>query len=109
MADKNFENAFDTLKKGVADLAVTTGKQYAKQATTDGQSFLDASKASLEDWTTQLANKSLSKDDFADLLLGQKDLFALTALKQAGMAQIDLDTFKNSVFNLIEQTIFALI
>ena len=109
MADIKFDSAFDTFKKGVADLAVKTGKQYEKQATADGQSFLDASKASLQDWTTQLTNGSLSKDDFTDLLLGQKDLFALTALKQAGMAQIAIDTFKNGVINLIEQTIFALI
>jgi hypothetical protein len=109
MADINFENVFDTLKKGIADLAVTTGKQYATQAATDGQNFLDASKSQLQDWTTQLANGSLSKDDFTDLLLGQKDLFALTALKQAGMAEIAMDTFKNGVFNLIEQTVFALI
>jgi hypothetical protein len=109
MADTNFQNVFDTLKQGVVELAKTTGTQYVTQAEADGQSFLDSSKADLQNWMTELANGSLSKDDFTDLLLGQKDLFELTALKQAGMAAIALDTFKNGVFDLIEKTVFALL
>jgi hypothetical protein len=109
MADINFQNVFDTLKQGIVDLAKTTGAQYATQAEADGQSFLDSSKADLQNWSTQLVNGTLSKDDFTDLLQGQKDLFELTALKQAGIAAIALDTFKNGVFDLIEKTVFALI
>jgi hypothetical protein len=105
----NFDDVFNTLKQGVIDLAMTTGVQFAKQAESDGQTFLNDSKQNLQNWTDELCHGKLSKDDFTDLLLGQKDLFALTALKQAGYGEIAADNFKTGVFDLIQKTVLSLI
>ena len=105
----NFNSLFSSLETGVANLAKTTVKQYATQAEADGKGFLTNAKSDLQTWTDQLAKGEISKDDFSDLLLGQKDLLALTALKQVGLSEIALDNFKNGIFNLIETTVFSVI
>jgi hypothetical protein len=63
----NFKNVLATLKKGIADLAGNTLKEYVAAATADGQAILNELKDDLKTWTKQLANGDISKDDFSDL------------------------------------------
>ncbi len=45
----NFDAFFETLKEGVVDIAKTEATDFLKQATDDGQEFLDQSKLSSKD------------------------------------------------------------
>jgi hypothetical protein len=105
----DFGSVLNTLKTGIIKLAQTSLKDYVAQATQDGQAILDELKGNLQTWAQALADGKLSKEDFGDLLLGQKDLLEMVALKQAGLAVIQADQFKNDVMNLIKTTITGLI
>lgn len=105
----DFKNVLETLKNGVKDLAEKNLKDFIASATADGQAIITDLQDDLETWTLQLASGEISKDDFTFLVLGQKELIQMIALKQAGLAQIAADRFKNDVFNLITNTIVGLI
>jgi hypothetical protein len=105
----DFATVLNTLKTGVINLAEKDVKDYVAQATQDGQSILAELKDDLQNWTQQVATGALSAGDLADLVLGQKDEIEMVALKQAGLAEIDVDQFKADVFNLITTTLTALI
>lgn len=105
----NFKDIFESLKEGVSSLAETSLQDFISQAKTDGKNILDSLKSNLKKWTQQLEDGDLSLDDFKFLVLAQKDLIEMVALKQAGVAMIEAVKFKNSVFNLIINTITGLI
>jgi hypothetical protein len=102
----SYQDFLDAFKPALQDLAKQTLDAYSKQATTDGQAFLDAQKANLDKWTKELVDAELSKDDFADLVKGIRDLAELVALKQAGLAAARLDAFRTSLMNLVIDTAF---
>jgi hypothetical protein len=105
----DFNNVFNTLKTGVVNLAETTLSNFVAAASQDGLAFLDALKTQLEGWVQQVATGALSASDLEFLVLAQKDLLAMTALKQAGLAEIAVDQFKNDVINLVTSTLTSLI
>jgi hypothetical protein len=105
----DFKNVLETLKNGVKDLAEKNLKDFVASATADGQAIITDLQDDLETWTLQLAQGEITKDDFTFLVLGQKDLIKMIALKQAGLAEIAVDRFKNGVFDLITNTIVGLI
>lgn len=91
---------------GLQNLVAGTLKPYARQATADGQAFLDAQKLGFRKWTQQLVSGELSKADFTDLVAGVQDLAELVALKQAGLAAAKLDQFRADLVNLVVDTAF---
>lgn len=101
----NFQDIFNSLKQGVSNLAETSLKNFIGQAKSDGQNILDSMKDNLQNWTTQLANGEISPADFKFLVLGQKDLLEMVALKQAGLLLVQIDEFRNGVLNLIVNTV----
>lgn len=105
----NFQEIFNGLKDEAVKLGLSTFNAYKNQAKTDAVSLLENLKENLENWTIQLAEGKLSKSDFEFLILGQKELIEMNALKQAGLALIKADEFKNSLLNLIAKTIIGLI
>ena len=109
MPQINFSDIFDKLKNDVANLAELTVKNYVKDAKKDAGNLLNALKAKLERWTLLLASGDLTTEDFELLVNSQKDLAEMEALKQAGLAAIRVDQFKDSVFNLIVDTVFHLV
>jgi hypothetical protein len=102
----NFQDFLDAFKPALQSLAKDTLDAYAKQATADGQAFVDTQKANLNKWTKQLVSGELSKADFTDLVQGIQDLAELVALKQAGLAAAKLDAFRTSLMNLVIDTAF---
>ncbi len=100
-----WNNLFDTLRKEITTLAGNTLTGYAREATADAKDFLDTSKADLKNWVTLYAQGNISKDDLRDLILGQKDLSQMVALKQAGLAQISIDRFRNAMIEKVVTTI----
>lgn len=109
MANIDFQQLFDTLKKGVSDLAISAFNKYKKEAKTDSLKLLERLKENLKTWTQQLSEEKLSKKDFEFLILGQKELLEMNALKQAGLTAIQIDEFKENLLNLIVKTISDLL
>ena len=106
MAAFNFSDLFDTLKEGVVALVKSTLKNCIDAGEKDGQKMLDEMKEKLERWSGQLLQGNITKEDFEWLLYSQKQLIVMTALKDAGLGQIEADLFKANVLNLIKETIF---
>lgn len=109
MPQINFADVFDKLKNDVANLAELTVKTYVKDAKKVAGNLLNALKTKLERWTLLLASGDLTTEDFELLVNSQKDLAEMEALKQAGLAAIRVDQFKDSVFNLIVDTVFHMV
>lgn len=102
----NFDDFVDAIEEGVKELSKKTLKGFKDEAVTDAKAFLEASKDNLYRWTKLLAQGELSQDDFEWLVLGRKDVAELHALKQAGLALVRLDRFKNALLDLVIDTAF---
>ena len=109
MANLDFQNVVETLKTEVTNLALSTVNNYKSEATADALNMLNMMKENLSTWTMELADGKMSTKDFEFLVLGQKELIEMNALKQAGLAMIQVDEFKNSILNLIIKTVIGLI
>jgi hypothetical protein len=97
----SFEDFLKELKTEVKDLVEKGWKDLIGQASGDVDEFLKQSEADLRRWTQLLANGSLKLQDFEFLLAAKKDVASLTALKRAGLAQVQLDRFLNGVVGAI--------
>jgi hypothetical protein len=104
MAD--FKAFWGILVTEIGSLAKSQLPEMWKTAEQDGKNFIEKSRKKLEEWTKQLANAELSKDDFGFLVKGLKDLTEMEALKQAGLALVQIDRFKNAVMDTIVGTAF---
>src|SRR6202040_3752411 len=90
-------------------LAEKLFKQYTHQAVNDVRDFLQKSAVNLKRWVEELARGDLDKDEFESLVKGQADVAETRALKQAGLAAVQIDTFTNGVLNIIVRAAFAAI
>lgn len=109
MAIDNFPQVIDKLKDEAISLASATFKLYKNEAKADAVRLIEDLKENLENWAIQLAKGELSKSDFEFLVMGQKELIEMNALKQAGIALKNTDVLKNSILNLATNTIISLI
>ena len=100
----NFDDFLAGLKNEVSAFAEGQLKNVKDRAVADGGAFVQALKADLQNWTNQLAAGKLSQDDFKFLVAGKKDLAELTALKEAGLAQAQLDQFVNGLVAVVVKT-----
>ncbi len=51
-----------------------------------------------------MAAGRMDKDEFMFLVKGQKDVAQMLALKQAGLAAVNVDKFRNGVIDLVVNT-----
>lgn len=109
MTNEEFQLIIDKLKDEVIKLAIATFNNYKNEAQADALKLIEEMKENIKTWTFQLAGGEISKDDFEFLLLAQKELVEMKALKQAGISLIKADEFKNSLINLLAKTIIGLI
>jgi hypothetical protein len=105
MAD--FSRFLEELTAKLTELAEQQWTAYRDAAISDGTAFVDKIKADLERWSQLLASGALTKDDFAWLVQGKKDLAQLEALEQAGLALARLDQFRADLVNLVVDTAFG--
>jgi hypothetical protein len=101
-----FDQFIEALKTELVKFAKDSWKAYKASAVKDGMAFIEESKADLERWTKMLARGELTRDDFAWLMVGKKDLAELEALKQEGLAKVALDRFVNGLIDSIVTTAF---
>ena len=90
-------------------LAQQQFKQYTQQALTDVTSSLQDSKADLERWVEELARGEIDKEEFESLVQGQLDVAKMHALKQAGLAEVQIESFVNGVIDIVVNAAFAAI
>lgn len=104
MAD--FNDFWESIKKGLVEVAAKNWKEFREAAEKDGNAFLDRAEEDLRRWTKLLAQGDLSQDDFEWLVAGKKDLAEMEALKQAGLALVRLERFQNALISLVVDTAF---
>jgi hypothetical protein len=102
MAD--FSDFLRALEDGTKDLAKKTLKGFTPEALRDSKEFLRKTEEDLKRWTKLLASGELTQEDFEWLVLGKKDLAELHALKEAGIAVVRIDRFRNALMDLTIDT-----
>ena len=90
-------------------LAEKLFKQYTHQTISDVKDFLERSKDDLKRWIEGLARGDMDKDEFQSLVKGQADVAEMRALKQAGLAAVQIDTFTNGVLDIVASAALAAI
>jgi hypothetical protein len=101
-----FDDFWSQLQKEVVCLAENSLGNIKEAAISDGSDFLNKTKADIKKWTTQLAEKEITADDFEWLLKGKKDLAELVLLKEKGLAKVELDKFTNGLIDTVISTAF---
>lgn len=109
MATIDFSQLFDTLKTGIKKIAADQFSDFLQLAIKDGEQIITDLKGELEKWTKQLVSKEMTKDEFEYCVLSGVDLLKMVALKDAGLAQVKIDSFKSAVSSLIINTAGSLI
>jgi hypothetical protein len=109
MANIDIGNILKSVEDQSKVLAEKLFKQYTHQALSDVRDFLEKSKDALRRWVEDLDRGDLDKDEFKSLIKGQADVAEMRALKQAGLAAVQIDTFTNGVLDIIVNAAFAAI
>ena len=102
----DFDKFWDTVKAGIPNLARQLGQKYLAAALEDGNDFLARQQVELARRTAKLAAGQLTQDDFEYFVKAQAELAEMALLKQAGLAQVQIDRFVNGVLTLIIDTAF---
>ncbi|UOE46237.1 hypothetical protein MTO98_17700 [Mucilaginibacter sp. SMC90] len=109
MSNINFDELYQQLQTNVISIAKASFQSYFDQAKSDGELALENMKENLQTWTAEVQNGSLTTDDLAFLLKGEEGLNEMLALKQAGLAEVQIDRFKQAIINLVVGTVTSLI
>lgn len=66
-------------------------------------------KVNLQNWAQEVEDGAMTSDDLGFLLNEQVDLEKMVVLKQAGLSEVRIDTFRNGLINMIVGTITGLV
>jgi hypothetical protein len=109
MANIDIGSIFKSIEDQSKALAEKLFKQYTNRAMNDVRDFLQKCKDDLKRWIEELARGEIKKDEFEDLVKGQADLAEMHALKQAGLAAVQIDIFTNGVLDIVVSAALAAI
>ena len=109
MSTINFDQVFKDLTSGVESIAKDSLKDYESEAKADGKKALNDMKSNLQQWAKEVETGSITKEDLGFLLQEEEGLTEMTALKQAGLAEVHIDQFRNSLINMVVGTITGLV
>ena len=105
----NFDNVFETIKDGVAELAKNAISAFANDAKTDLLEFLKDARKDLERWSKLLAQGQLTRDEF-EFLVGAKATNAkMLTLSAKGIAKTKIKHLRDSLKDLIINTVVSAI
>jgi hypothetical protein len=102
MAD--FNQIFNDIKGQLDPLAEKNLKEFAGQGKQDAEAFLDDSRAKLEKWVGQLANKEIDEDEFRWLVESQKAAAEMETLRAANAGTVQIEQFRDSVLGIVVKT-----
>jgi hypothetical protein len=105
----NFDAILKSIEGQTKALAQKELKGFTQQALSDVQSFAQKSKADLERWTQEVLQGKMSKDEYESLVKGELDVAEMEALKQAGLAQVRIDSFTNGFLEILSSAVVAAI
>ena len=109
MAKIDINGILKTIENQTKALAQQQFKQYTQQAVGDVKSSLQDAKADLQRWVEELAHGDIDKDEFESLVQGELDVEKMRALKQAGLAEAQIESFVNGVIDIIVNAAFSAI
>ena len=107
MGSMDFQAVLATLREGVTSLASNTVQNYVNEAKTDGLNLVESLKTDIQTWEQELAEGKISALDVEFLIMAQKELIEMTALKQAGLGLIKVNEFKNNVLQLVIKAVIS--
>jgi hypothetical protein len=84
-----------------ATLAKTLFNGYVTQALADSKSFLEQAQEDIATWLGDLAKGDITQKNFESLVGDEHDLAEMTALKQAGLGKVAIDTFVNGFIQIV--------
>jgi hypothetical protein len=102
MADIN--QILNDIKGQLGPLAGQNVKEFAAQAKQDAEAFLAESKEKLTKWMQLLASGQIDQDEFQLLVDSQKAVATMRALREANAGNLQIEKFRDSVFNVIVTT-----
>lgn len=97
----DFKKITEEILKEIESLAQKTFKEHKDKAFKDGKVFLNKIEDDLEQLSNLLAKGELTAEQFEWLVRAKKDLAEMVLLKQAGLALVQIDKFKNSLLDLV--------
>lgn len=109
MATINFNQLFEDLKTGAESVAKNSLQGYVDEAKKDGQEALSSMKVNLQRWAEEVETGVLTREDVTFLIQEETALAKMNALKQAGLAEVQIDKFKNGLINMILGTLTSLV
>lgn len=109
MSTINFDALYTELRNGVETVAKDTLHDYVKEAKTDGENALDGMKTNLRHWTAEVENGAMTREDLAFLLQEEEGLSEMVSLKQAGLAEVHIDQFRNGLISMAVNTLTGIV
>ena len=109
MADIDIGGILKSVQDQAKALAQRMFKQYTRQAASDVKDFIQTSREDLKRWIEELARGEMDRAEFESLVKGQADLAEMHALKQAGLAAVEIDTFVDGVLDIVISAAFSAI
>jgi predicted transcriptional regulator len=109
MAVIDVGSIFKSIEDQAKALAEKMFKRYTHQAVSDVNDFIQRSRDDLKRWIEELARGEVDEEEFESLVKGQADLAEMHALKQAGLAVVQIDSFVNGVLDIVISAAFSAI
>lgn len=109
MSNINIDEVLKNLESPIEDLAKNMFGTYKNKAIQDANDFFNSQKEDLKECADDLANGKIDKDEFDSLVRGKKDMAEMLALKDLGLAQVNIDKFVNGIIDLFEKVVINLI
>ncbi|SFU03119.1 hypothetical protein [Sedimentitalea nanhaiensis] len=97
----------DEFRNGLTVLAKNSLQDWKDTARADGEAYLEAMKDDLPRWTKALKEGLLTKDEFEQLLQGQKTLLKLHMLTAAGLTKTRLEQFRVALISLVTTSAYS--
>ena len=99
----------ENIRKQAVPLAKKLFQQYAQQAAHDVKDYLEGARADLKRWSDELERGEIDQNEFRSLVKGQIDVREMRALKQAGLAQVQIDRFTDGLLDIVVSAAVAAI
>ena len=100
----SFDDFWVKLGVELVEFAMCDWRDYRDAAISDGMDFLEKTQDDIRRWCKMLEEGTLSRDAFAMLLAGKKDLAELAELKRRGSSRAALNRFMNGLTDIVVST-----
>ena len=105
--DTQWESFLTEFRAGLAVLAKNSLQDWLDDAIADGETYLETMKDDLPRWSRALGQGLLTKDEFEQLLQGQKSLLKLHMLTAAGLTKTRLEHFRVALLSLTTKSVYS--